>query len=139
MSEATEDAATGTVRLRFDQGTLVADGALTDADISALEALSFRRDSRAGGAFRAPAQAYRRTLAHLIRAGHTVDDSARQYKELTLAGRRDREPYPHQAEALAAWWKAGRRGVVVLPTGAGKTYVAEMAIGRVNRSTLVVA
>ncbi|MCV5349417.1 DEAD/DEAH box helicase family protein, partial [Escherichia coli] len=31
-----------------------------------------------------------------------------------------------------------RRGIVVLPTGAGKSLVAEMAIAEANRSTLVV-
>jgi len=37
---------------------------------------------------------------------------------------------PYQDEALAAWDAAGRRGVVVLPTGAGKTLVAALAIAR---------
>ena len=38
------------------------------------------------------------------------------------------EPRPYQVAALAAWKDAGRRGVVVLPTGAGKTAVGSMAI-----------
>jgi superfamily II DNA or RNA helicase len=33
----------------------------------------------------------------------------------------------------------GNRGVVVLPTGAGKTFVAELAIHLAQRSALVVA
>ena len=35
-----------------------------------------------------------------------------------------REPRPYQTEALAAWKRAKGRGVVVLPTGAGKSHVA---------------
>src|SRR6266446_7170468 len=35
--------------------------------------------------------------------------------------------------------EAGQRGSIVLPTGAGKTFVAIQAIHRVNRSTIVVA
>src|SRR5262245_28447459 len=47
-------------------------------------------------------------------------------------------PYPHQREALAAWVAAGRLGVVVLPTGAGKTYLAQLAMQATRRSTLIV-
>ncbi len=50
-----------------------------------------------------------------------------------------REPHDYQVAALAAWDQADRRGSIVLPTGAGKTFVAIQAINRVNRSTLVVA
>ncbi|TNF31218.1 MAG: DEAD/DEAH box helicase [Deltaproteobacteria bacterium] len=127
------------VPLVFDRGTLVIDAPLDRADQDALEAIGFAVDERAGGRLRAPASAYRKTLAHLMRAGHEVDDRARGYEELPLTPRRRRDPFPHQAEALEAWLKMGRRGVVVLPTGAGKSYVAELAIAQVRRSTLVVA
>ncbi|UCE95576.1 MAG: DEAD/DEAH box helicase family protein [Candidatus Bathyarchaeota archaeon] len=43
----------------------------------------------------------------------------------------------YQAEALEAWIKGGNRGVIVLPTGAGKTIVAIAAISHVNAPTLV--
>lgn len=48
-----------------------------------------------------------------------------------------RELHVYQVEALDAWKKAGRRGSVVLPTGAGKTLVALHAIRQVNASTVV--
>jgi len=44
-----------------------------------------------------------------------------------------------QAEALAAWTKAGCRGQVVMPTGTGKTEVALAAMARTRTATLVVA
>src|SRR5688572_7503567 len=50
-----------------------------------------------------------------------------------------REARPFQEEALAAWRRARHRGVVVLPTGAGKSHVAVMAIRDRKRSALVVA
>src|SRR5690606_40397608 len=50
-----------------------------------------------------------------------------------------REPRPFQTEALAAWRGAGGRGVVVLPTGAGKSHLAVLAIEDRRRATLVVA
>jgi superfamily II DNA or RNA helicase len=48
-----------------------------------------------------------------------------------------RQPYPHQSEAIAAWRRAQSRGVVVLPTGAGKTFVAELAIQEIQRSAVI--
>ena len=47
-------------------------------------------------------------------------------------------PRPYQKEALTAWGKAHGRGVVVLPTGAGKTVVAFMVIEAMRVRTLVV-
>lgn len=48
-------------------------------------------------------------------------------------------PRPYQSEALEAWMAARGRGVVVLPTGAGKSHLAIMAIAARRRSTLVIA
>jgi superfamily II DNA or RNA helicase len=47
-------------------------------------------------------------------------------------------PRPYQEDALAAWLAADGRGVVVLPTGAGKTVLALMAIERLALRTVVV-
>jgi superfamily II DNA or RNA helicase len=44
----------------------------------------------------------------------------------------------YQEEALKAWLKAGKRGVIVLPAGAGKTIVAMAAISCVNAPAIVV-
>ena len=74
----------------------------------------------------------------LTRERIAFDDGARAYEEVGPA-LVHREPRPFQREALEAWVKARGRGVVVLPTGAGKTHVAMMAIDQKRRSTLVVA
>ncbi|CAA9556117.1 MAG: DNA helicase (Rad25 homolog) [uncultured Thermomicrobiales bacterium] len=47
-------------------------------------------------------------------------------------------PRPYQEEAVAAWSRQGGRGVVVLPTGAGKTVVALTVAARLGLRTLVV-
>ena len=47
-------------------------------------------------------------------------------------------PRSYQKEALLAWGKARGRGVVVLPTGAGKTVVAFMVMEAMRVRTLIV-
>jgi len=44
----------------------------------------------------------------------------------------------YQEDALNAWLKAGKRGVIVLPTGAGKTIIALKAISILGEPTLIV-
>lgn len=90
-------------------------------------------------AFRAPALVYREILTLLHRSGAPYEDRARGYHELSLVHHGHRVAHPHQAEALAAWRAAGRRGLLILPTGSGKSYLAELAILDARRSTLVVA
>jgi len=48
------------------------------------------------------------------------------------------EPRPYQEDALTAWLAEGSGGVVILPTGAGKTFVAAMAIAETKLWTLAV-
>ena len=47
-------------------------------------------------------------------------------------------PRPYQKDALCAWGRARGRGVVVLPTGAGKTVVALMTLEAMKVAALVV-
>jgi superfamily II DNA or RNA helicase len=47
-------------------------------------------------------------------------------------------PRPYQEDALTAWTENGGRGVVVLPTGAGKTILALMAVAAAGVRPLVV-
>ena len=71
--------------------------------------------------------------------GIPVEDASSLAGSLDLKLRTSYTPHPYQREALAAWMKAGMCGTVVLPTGAGKTFVALGAINAVKRSALVVA
>jgi superfamily II DNA or RNA helicase len=88
---------------------------------------------------RAPAIAYAEVVRALVRDKVAHDDQARAYPTLEHGLRVRREPRPYQAEALTAWLEAKSRGVVVLPTGAGKSQLACMAIDAKRRATLVVA
>jgi superfamily II DNA or RNA helicase len=88
--------------------------------------------------FRIPADRYRPLVEALQAEGTSIDDQARAFCQIerNFAGRHT--PHAHQAEALSAWKAAGRRGVVVLPTGAGKTLVAQLALQSTPRSALIV-
>ncbi|MGD1902566.1 MAG: DEAD/DEAH box helicase [Geitlerinemataceae cyanobacterium] len=88
--------------------------------------------------FRIRAIDYRPLIEALRETETAFEDNASGFDKLELAPHLPFEPYPHQTEALAAWKRAGRRGVVVLPTAAGKTYLAHLCIAATPRSTLVV-
>ena len=122
------------IELFYESGTLIATG----ASPSGLPE-PFVWDGRTHQ-WRAPASAYRETVLRLREAGVSHEDRAAAFERLSLESRVAMEPRPYQREALAAWRQGppGLRGVVVLPTGAGKTAVAMSAMERVGRSTLVV-
>jgi superfamily II DNA or RNA helicase len=88
---------------------------------------------------RAPAVAYASVVRALVAAKVPYEDTARKYEELSHGPIAHREPRPYQKEAIEAWRRARGRGVVVLPTGAGKSHVAVLAIDDRRRSALVVA
>ncbi|MCL6435600.1 MAG: DEAD/DEAH box helicase family protein [Leptolyngbyaceae cyanobacterium HOT.MB2.61] len=88
--------------------------------------------------FRIPAIQYRNLVMALREAGTDLEDRAREFQEVELVPSLEMKPYPHQQEALEAWKRAGRKGVVVLPTAAGKTYLAQLAMQVTQRSTLIV-
>ncbi len=124
------------LRLEFDRGTLLVDPGPDDLPPGlTLPGCVF---DRRVGRWRAPAQRYREVLTALHRSGVELDNRAGGFEPLELRSRLVREPFPYQAEAVEAWFEGGRRGVVVLPTGTGKTYVAQLIMERLGRSTLVV-
>ena len=121
------------IMVRFDSGTLLLDG-LGARDVAPTPFSWAPRVAR----WRAPAAAYRTAITELHRRKIAYVDRARRYDEFQFVHRSVAEPRPYQREAIEAWKRAGRRGVIVLPTGAGKSLVAEMAIAEANRSTLIV-
>jgi len=118
--------------LRFEGGTLVLEG-FPPGELPP----GFKMDHRTGFP-RGMAMNYRHVVLDLHRRKLQWRDHARQYERLTCEHRTDRTPRFYQREAVDAWEAAGRNGVVVLPTGAGKSFVAELAIASAGRDTLVV-
>ncbi|NJM95789.1 MAG: DEAD/DEAH box helicase [Acaryochloridaceae cyanobacterium CSU_5_19] len=87
--------------------------------------------------FRVPAIQYRNLVRSMAATDGRLIDKAKAYERLALSSSLQMTPYPHQREALEAWQQAGQRGLVVLPTAAGKTYLAQLAIQVTQRSTLI--
>jgi superfamily II DNA or RNA helicase len=127
------------VEIDFRSGTLelrTAHGAPGDPLLAALPGCVW--DARSA-CFRAEARAYSQLIRALVRSKTPYEDRARRYTELATGALVQRAPRPYQAEALVAWEQRRGQGVVVLPTGAGKSQLGVMAIDKKRRSTLVVA
>jgi superfamily II DNA or RNA helicase len=122
------------VTVRFVGGTLEVRGPAQD--VATLPACQW--DARTE-CHRAPASAYADVIRALTRDKIAFTDEARRYSALAAGACVHRQPRPYQAEALSAWQHQRGRGVVVLPTGAGKSQVACMAIDVKRRAALVVA
>ena len=94
-------------------------------------------DARAGG-YRCLAMHYRALVRLLVRRGEPHTDEVPGYPSLDIRDDALPDPYPYQREALEAW-SGGKRGIVELPTGAGKTHLALRAICAVQRGALILA
>ena len=125
--------------IEFDHGTLIihAPGVTPDTLASIPQLPQLCWDDRIS-AYRVSAISYRRLISALTRNKINFEDKARAYGNLDLKFQYDRKPFPYQAEAVEAWDKNGGSGVVVLPTGAGKSFVAYLIMALKGRSTLVV-
>lgn len=120
------------MRLLFDRGTvLVAD---PPAGLDLGEVAGFHWDARVQ-AYRAPASSYPIIKARLIRHDIPFSDAVRSqgpppdnWSAIELR--------PYQEAALCAWELSCRRGLVILPTGSGKTRIAVAAMARTGLTTL---
>lgn len=120
--------------LTFDEGTLLISG---DSEALSILQEDLTPDLRVH-AQRAPAYRYAAIMRKLYAAGIEVEDHARNYLQIPLELHSQHVPMKHQSYALQQWINAKRRGVVVMPTGSGKTFFAFLAMKLVGRSTLIV-
>ncbi len=122
------------MRLRYDGGTIVLEEVAHEVDVATLPGVLW--DARIER-HRAPARCYPNLRRELAARGVDLSD------EVASAARREApQPWrevelrPYQEAALAAWQQAGRRGLIALPTGSGKTRVALAAMARAGLTAL---
>ncbi|HHP7231805.1 MAG TPA: DEAD/DEAH box helicase [Xenococcaceae cyanobacterium] len=120
-------------KIRFDRGTLI-----LHPPPRGKSWLEFAMWDDRIEKFRIPAIYYRPLIEALQKDEKEFIDEAKEFYNLQLNSGFQYEPYPHQQEALAAWKQRQRQGVVVLPTAAGKTYLAQLAMEATPRTTLIV-
>jgi superfamily II DNA or RNA helicase len=116
------------VHLWFDKGTLLLKG-----DVGTPYG---KWDPRVG-CFRIKALHYRDVLAYFEESQITFEDRVQQLPPLeTLKSTVQLRSY--QESALSRWQRNENRGVLVLPTAAGKTYIALKAVEVLRTQTLIV-
>ncbi len=116
------------IRLTYDRGTILVFGSV--------RVPGSVWDARAG-AYRAPAILYRDIKAYMASSGFSFRDDVLDLVPGTILAMRT-ALRDYQEQAVSAWDRAGGWGVVVLPTGTGKTHVAMKAISIVNPAIVVV-
>ena len=122
------------LHIAFQNGTLTISGITELPECLASLAQSDPRS----GIFRARACDYAAIIIALRSAGIPFDDTARNYSVLDdLQWQKNITPHPHQQQALSAWITHDCRGITALPTGAGKTILAMLAIAHLRRATLI--
>jgi superfamily II DNA or RNA helicase len=118
----------------FDRGTVVVELATPAAQVDTLKGM--RWDARIG-CYRAPAFCYRDIVSAFRARGVTYQDDVRT-KRVQTGPWREVALRPYQHAALVAWERE-KRGLIVMPTGSGKTRLAcaAMAACRVPALCLV--
>jgi len=116
------------IRIWFDKGTLLLKGAIGTP--------YGKWDPRVSG-FRIKALHYQDVLTYFKESEITYEDYVQKLPPReTMKSKIILRPY--QTQALSKWRKAQKKGVLVLPTAAGKTYIALEAINLLKTQTLIV-
>ncbi|MGB8312542.1 MAG: DEAD/DEAH box helicase family protein [Halobacteriota archaeon] len=115
-------------KIFYDKGTILIKGDLAIP--------SSNWDSRSG-AYRAMALSYRDIVEYLKRSNvNYVDEALELLPTPYLQCKVTLKNFQH--DALKAWLDAGKRGIIVLPTGSGKTMIAVAAISELKTPTIVI-
>ena len=120
------------LELIYDRGTIL----LKTGELISLPEF-FKFDQRVN-CFRALAFRYRETVEYLEKARIYFRDKVLEISSTPIKPVREVRLRSYQKAALKAWENNGKKGIIVLPTGAGKTRIALAAIASVSAPTLIV-
>lgn len=132
MGAGEGDAGRGPLSLRFDRGSL-----RLDAPRSTRVPRYLTWDDRVG-AWRTEALRYLLVREDAAAYHFTLDDQAPRFFDCPTLRPGLPRLRPDQQAAVEAWERAGGRGVIVKPTGTGKTEIALAIIARHGISALIV-
>jgi superfamily II DNA or RNA helicase len=124
--------------LRFSAGTLTIDGLPAAADAARLLPVPPWAWDRRAGVWRCDARHYPTVRQQLDQNVPGFQDCVPEWHAIRWPRAQIHPLRPEQQDAVDAW-KRTRRGVVVMPTGTGKTEVALAILRDTGTSTLVVA
>jgi len=123
------------MRIRFDRGTLVFDQIKHGQDRSVLDGAAWDAELLA---WRLPASRLSEVRARISDKNVRPPDISDNIEPVALAPPIVKpELRWYQRAAIAAWRERGKRGVIALPTGTGKTIVAIGAMLELDVATLV--
>ena len=120
------------MRLLFDHGTLV----LAEAPDSRFDFVPGLVWDPRVELYRAPAFRYPEVVAALRERGLPCVDQVRPAEPEPTRSWKPLELRPYQHAALLSWQLAGQRGLLVMPTGSGKTRVALAALATTRARAL---
>ncbi len=124
--------------LSFEQGSILIPSHGWNQDAEELIGEYFTFDERTGE-YRALAKQYRDVVLALHRNHIPYLDKAKGFSPLILNWTDPREARDYQREAHQHWQRNGKRGVVTLPTGSGKSFLGMNCILSTQRSSLIIA
>ncbi len=124
-----------TIALCFDRGTLLLRGTVPPRTDSMID---WKWDSRVS-AWRCHAMHYAQARDELAERGDDFRDQVRPPARVSWPSIDLPTLRAEQLDAIKSWESAGGRGLIVMPTGTGKTEVALAAMQRTRVATLVVA
>ncbi len=123
------------INIDFEYGTLIING--TEEELKPVEQF-IKYDTRIK-AFRAEGFKYADIVLTLHRKKIKYQDNAKNFTPISIDLKTDFTPMPHQKDALTAWCNGNKRGVIEMPTGSGKSFLAMLAINIVKRPTIIIA